>query len=454
MVTREVDVVVVGLGPGGEAAATQLAEAGLDVVGVERRLVGGECPYYGCVPSKMILRAAGALAESRRVPDLAGGATTDPDWAVVAKRIRAEATADWDDRAAVERLERAGVQFVRGQARLAGDRTVEVSPSTGSGGTTYTARRGVLLNTGTEPAVPPVDGLDGTPYWTNRDAVRAETMPATLVVVGGGAIGVELAQGLARFGAQVTIIESTDRILAVEEPEASEAVARALAAEGVQLLTSSQAEAVSYDDGRFQVRVGEQTLHADKLLIATGRRPNLADIGLETVGLDPDAPALGTDDRMRAGDGLWAVGDITGKGMFTHMSMYQAAVATADILGNDGPAADYRAVPRVTFTDPEVGSVGRTEKQAREHGVTVSIGTSEPGARGWIADAPEQVKLVADADRGVLVGATAVGPMGGEVLSMLTTAVHAEVPVETLRSMIYAYPTFHRAVETAVKNLG
>ena len=449
MSEHEVDVLVVGLGPGGEAVATELATAGLDVVGVDRHLVGGECPYYGCIPSKMMVRAADALAESRRVDGLAGHATVTPDWSPVHARIRDEATTDWDDQAAVDRLVEAGVTFVRGAARLSGSRTVEVD------GATYTARKGVVLNTGTEPSAPPIDGLDATPYWTNRDAVKVETAPGSLIVIGGGAVGAEMAQAFARFGTEVTVLEVGDRILAPEEPEASKLIGEVFGHEGIQVLAGAKIEAVEYVDGQFAVRLGEQTLHAEKLLVAAGRRPNLGDIGLETVGLDPSARSLEVDGRMRAGDGLWAIGDITGKGAFTHVSMYQAAIAVRDILGQEGPEAAYHAVPRVTFTDPEVGSVGMSEKQARDAGLNVQVGLTDLGssARGWIAKAEGLIKVVADADRGVLVGATAVGPSGGEVLSMLATAVHAEVPVATLRSMIYAYPTFHRAVEEAIKDL-
>jgi pyruvate/2-oxoglutarate dehydrogenase complex dihydrolipoamide dehydrogenase (E3) component len=196
-------------------------------------------------------------------------------------------------------------------------------------------------------------------------------------------------------------------------------------------------------------------ISADKLLVAAGRRTYLSDFGLDTVGLDPAARTLDTDDQMRCTEGIWAIGDITGKGAFTHMSMYQSAIAVRDILGREGPTAEYHAVPRVTFTDPEVGSVGLTEKQARDAGMAVRVGHTDlaSSARGWIAKAEGLVKLVEDADRGVLVGATSVGPSGGEILSMLTTAVHARVPTATLRSMIYAYPTFHRAVEEALKDL-
>ncbi|MGD9960218.1 dihydrolipoyl dehydrogenase family protein [Nocardioides sp.] len=445
----EVDVVVLGLGPGGEAVAGQLAQAGLKVVGVDRRLVGGECPYFGCVPSKMMIRAADALAESRRVPELSGAVEVRPDWGIVADRIRDEATDDWDDAVAVERLVKAGATFVRGHGRLTGPGRVEVD------GTTYVASRGVVLNTGTEPGVPPVDGLADTPYWTNRDIMQLRELPATLVVIGGGAIGAELAQVMARFGVAVTLIEVAERILAPEEPEASAVVAAAFAHDGIQVLTGATISSVSYAEGTFSVHLEDQVVSADKLLVAAGRRPNLGDVGLETVGLDPSARAIETDERMRAGDKLWAIGDIVGKGAFTHVSMYQSEVAVRDILGQDGPWADYRAVSRVTFTDPEVGSVGLSEKQAREAGLQVTTGTTALGdsTRGWIAKADGVIKLVADADRGILVGATAVGPSGGEIMSMLATAVHAEVPVSTLKTMHFAYPTFHRAVQSALADL-
>ena len=450
MATNACEVVVIGLGPGGEATATELAKAGLSVVGVDERLVGGECPYFGCIPSKMVIRASDALAEGRRIPDLAGEAEVRPDWSQVADRIRDEATDDWDDQVAVKRLEDAGVRFVRGHGRLTGPRTVEV------GGETFEAARGVVLNPGTAPAVPPIDGLADTPYWTNRDVLRIESVPGSLIVIGGGAIGAEVAQAVARFGVRVTVLEMGDRILGPEEPEASAAVANAFAQDGVQVLTEVTIESVSYDDGRFEVIVDGQSLDAEKLLVAAGRRPNLADLGLDSVGLDPSARVVEVDEAMRAGDGLWAIGDVTGKGAFTHLSMYQSAVCVRDILDQEGPTADYRAVPHVTFTDPEVGAVGMTEKQARDAGLTVRIGLTDiaSSTRGWIAKAQGLIKLVEDADRGVLVGATSVAPSGGEILGMLTTAVHAEVPTDTLRSMIYAYPTLHRALETALKDLG
>jgi pyruvate/2-oxoglutarate dehydrogenase complex dihydrolipoamide dehydrogenase (E3) component len=446
---NDVDVVVVGLGPGGEAVATRLARAGLEVVAVDRRLVGGECPYFACVPTKMMVRAADVLAEGRRIPGLAGSSTVTSDWAPVHGRVRDEATADWNDEAAVNRLKEAGATFARGTARLTGPRQVDVE------GATYTARRGVVLNTGTEPAVPPIEGLADTPYWTNRDVARLAELPGSLLVIGGGAVGVELVQTFARFGVAVTVVEGGDRILAAEEPESSELLTGVLESEGVEILTGATVGSVSYADGQFSVHVDGRTLQADKLLVATGRRADLSGLGLDAVGLDPAARTIEVDARMRAGDGLWALGDITGKGGFTHVSMYQSGIVVRDVLGEGGPDASYHAVPHVTFTDPEVGSVGMTEQMARDAGLDVRVAVTDlaSSTRGWIHRSQGLIKLVEDARRGVLVGATSVGPTGGEVLSMLVTAVHAEVPTDTLRTMIYAYPTFHRAVEDALSKL-
>jgi pyruvate/2-oxoglutarate dehydrogenase complex dihydrolipoamide dehydrogenase (E3) component len=444
----DVDVVVVGLGPGGEHAAIKLGRAGLDVVAIENRLVGGECPYYGCVPSKMMIAAAHAVAAVRRVADFAGTAQVQPDFGQVAQRVRDEATDDWDDKVAVDRLEESGVTFVRGTGRLDGPGRVVV------GETTYVAARGVVVNTGTAPSAPPIDGLADTPYWTNRDAVALTELPASVVVLGGGPIGCEFAQIFARFGVQVTVVEALPRLLAQDEPEAAELLEKALAAEGVRVHTGVEIASVSYADGAFTLDLGDQQITGDKLLVAAGRRLNLQGLGLETVGLDPEADAVEVDDRLRAADKLYAVGDITGKGAYTHVSMYQAAVVVRDVLGEDGPAADYRGVTRVTYTEPEVASVGLTEAKAREAGLTVTTATGDLGARGWIAKEEGLVKLVADRERGVLVGATVVGSAGGEVLSMLALAVHAETPLATLRSMHFAYPTFYRAVETVLGDLG
>ncbi|HEY3609068.1 MAG TPA: NAD(P)/FAD-dependent oxidoreductase [Pseudonocardiaceae bacterium] len=449
-----VDVVVIGMGPGGDEIANRLAEAGLAVVGVDQRLLGGECPYYGCIPSKMIIRGANALAEGRRVSVLAGHAAVQPDFAPVARRIRQEATDNWDDKVGVDRFEGRGGRFIRGHGRLTGPGSVTVTTSDRT--VELTVRRAIVLNTGTDPAVPPIPGLADSPYWTNRDILTVEKAPESLIVLGGGAIGCELAQAFARFGTRVSVVGSAPRLLHYEEPESSALIEAAFAEDGIEVHNGARVTEVRYGDG-FTVAFGGGQVEAQHLLVAAGRRSTLDQLGLDTIGLDPTAHTLDPDEHLRVADGVWALGDITGKGAFTHMSMYQAAIALRDILGEPGHGAEYHAVPRVTFTDPEVGSVGITEAQARDRGMNVRVGTADiaDSSRGFIHKVGNTglIKLVEDADRGVLVGATSAGPTGGEVLSALVVAVHAEVPTERLAQMIYAFPTFHRAIETAVHDL-
>jgi len=456
---EQTDLVVIGLGPGGEALATAVAKAGLRVVAVDKHLVGGECPYYGCIPTKMMVRAADLVAEAGRADQLSGDVTMASSWAPVAERVSVQATDHWDDRVAVERLEAAGATVRHGVARLDGPKRVVVRAPDG-GETAYAADKGVVLNPGTRPSWPGVPGLEGTPFWTNRDAVQVTTLPGSLIVLGGGPIGCELAQVFARFGVQVTVVQQGPRLLPANEPEAAALLEDVFVHEGIRVLTDAQTTRVSYEHGTFTLSLGDgQELSADKLLVAAGRKTNLQDLDLFTVDIDPSVHFLEVDDRMRVAgvDGLWAIGDVTGKGAFTHVSMYQSAIAGRDILGEDGPPAAYHALPHTTFTDPEVAGVGMTEAQAREAGTSVRTGSTKleessrgfthgPGARGLI-------KVVEDADRGVLVGATVVGPAGGEIIGFLEVAVHAAVPVDTLRSMIYPYPTFHRAIESALADL-
>ena len=447
------DVAVIGMGPGGEHVAGTLAERGLRVLGVDNALVGGECPYWGCIPSKMMIRAANALAEARRVPQLGGTVgEVRPDWAPVARRIREEATDNWDDTVAVERFVGKGGTFVRGMGRLTGPGQVEVD------GSAYSVTRGVVVATGTRPAIPPIAGLDQVPFWTNHEAVQTKELPTSMIVLGGGAIGCELAQVFARFGVHVSVVEAADHLLPMEEPEAGELLKEVFEAEGMDVHVGTTASRVDSDGEGVAVQLEAGTvIRAERLLVATGRRADPAAAGLDAVGVDPSARTAPIDDHCKVVDGVWAVGDITGQGAFTHVAMYQAGIVIRDLLGEDGPPADYRALPRVTFSDPEVGSVGLTEKQARDQFASVSVGsTLVPNtARGWIHKAGNEglIKLVADTDRGVLVGATAMGPTGGEVLGALTVAVHAQVPLDTLRSMIYAYPTFHRGIEDALRAL-
>ena len=428
--------------------AAGLAKAGLDVIGVEAELVGGECPYWGCIPSKMAIRAANLLAEARRIDGMAGSATVTPDFGVVAQRIRDEATDNWDDAVAVKRLEDSGARFIRGKGRIVGERRVEV------GGQRIEARKGVVLNTGTRAMIPPIDGLSDTPYWTNREALKAKAAPASLVVMGGGSIGLELAQMFSRFGTDVTVVEAGPRLLGPEEPDSSDMIAKVFTNEAIRVHVDSKVTRVGHDGTRFKVTFGGTDVSAEQLLVATGRESRIDNIGLDSVGVDARGKFVDVDEHQRVNEWLWAIGDITGKGAFTHISMYQAAIAQRSILGTDGPGADYSALSRVTFTDPEIGAVGMTEKQARDAGINVrtsSTGIPE-SSRGWLHKAGNNgfIKLVIDDDRGIIVGATSAGPMGGETLSGLAMAVHARIPLESLRHAIWAYPTFWRAIESAL----
>ncbi|MFN2562821.1 MAG: NAD(P)/FAD-dependent oxidoreductase [Jatrophihabitans sp.] len=456
------DLIVLGLGPGGEELTGKVAAAGRSVLGIDPHLVGGECPYYGCIPSKMILRAAGTLAESRRVNQLSGHASDSPDFGPVATRIRDEATDDWNDKVAVERLEGKGATIQRGAGRLAG-RGDEGRLRVEVGGETHTAAA-VCVATGTAPAMPPIDGLDGLPrgvddlVWTNREIVKARAAPRSMVVIGGGAIGCELSQGFARFGTAVTVIEGAPHLLMPEEPEAGAVVADVFAREGITVHQGVGVQSVARGgDGVIVTLADGSTATGEKLLVAAGRRPNLSHIGLETVGLDPNARSLDVDEHMRAADGVFAIGDVTGKGAFTHVAVWQARVLAAHILGQQEPYGGYHAVAWATFTDPEVGRVGLTEQQARDKGLSVRVGRQQfaSNSRGWIHGPGNDgfVKIIEDVDRGILVGATVVGPYGGELLGMLTLAVHAEVPVASMATMHYAFPTLHRAVLEAVLDL-
>ncbi|MGH8862058.1 MAG: dihydrolipoyl dehydrogenase family protein [Jatrophihabitantaceae bacterium] len=458
------DLIVLGLGPGGEEVAERTAEAGWSVLGVDANLVGGECPYYGCIPSKMMLRGAQLLAEARRVPGMAGAAEVTADFAPVGRRIRKEATDDWNDRVAVERFESTGGTFVRGAARIAGrdgtDVLVEVD------GTTYAGPH-VVVATGTAPALPPIDGLADLPrgvdelVWTNREAVQAMSAPESLLVLGGGAVGCEMAQAFARFGTAVTVIEPGPRLLHPEEPEASATITEVFRREGITIHCGAKPARVAAGGAGVQITLEDGTgLTAAKVLVAAGRKPNL-DIGLDSVGLDAAPTHLSVDEHMRVlhGDrvvpGLYAIGDIAGHGAFTHLAVWQSRVLTAHLLGQDEPFGGYHGLAWVTFTDPEVGRVGMSERQARDAGLQVRTGTAPipSNTRGWIHGRGNDgfVKVIEDAGSGTLVGATVTSPAGGEILAVLTLAVHAKVQVAQLATMHYVFPTLHRAVLEAIR---
>lgn len=449
------EVVVLGMGPGGEEVAERLAEAGVDVVGIEKELVGGECPYWACIPTKMMVRGSNMLAEAARMPQLSGDVQVTPRWSAVADRIRADATDDWDDTAAVARFEGLGGRFVRGAGRLDGPARVVV------GDDVVEASRAVVIATGTRPVVPfrHIDGLSDVPYWTNRDAVKTTTAPSSLVVIGGGVVGCEFAQVFARYGARVVIIEGSRHLLPSEEVEACQLLHDVFAREGIEVCTGASAKAVAIGGDGVVVTLDDgSTVTGAHLLVATGRQADLDAIGATTIGVPSDARWIRVDDHLRVDgvDGVYAIGDVTGGG-FTHIAVHHARIVIDDILGRPTHGHEHHAVPRVAFTDPEVGAVGMTERAAREAGIDVRTGYAlvRNSSRGHIHKLGNDgfIKVVADTASNVLVGATSVGPCGGEVLAVLTLAVHARIPIDVVRRMITAYPTFHRTVADALADL-
>lgn len=447
------DVIVLGMGTSGEDASLRLAGAGIDVVGIEAKLVGGECPYWACIPTKSLVRSANLLAEARRADGLVGRVDVHPDWSVIASRIRSEITGGWDDSAGVGRFEARGGRFVRGWGRVVGPRTVDVD------GEVLKARRGILVATGSEPRIPPIPGLDEVPYWTNHEAVATEELPESLVVLGGGAVGCELGQVFARFGVDVTLVEGADRVLPGEEPEASRVVAEALAGDGIELRLGVRADAVRPRDSRSSLLLSDgDEITAERVLVATGRRGDAEALGLASAGAAIEDGFVSVDGTMRAAEGLWAIGDVTGEALLTQVAEYQGTIAVEDILGAAPRPADYSVLPRAVFTDPEVGAVGMTEAVARSEGREVEVVTKDLSAtfRGWLhaGDNSGVIKLVVDGGRERLLGATVVGPNASEVLGFLALAVQQRTRLADLVNTIYAFPTFYGGIGEALGAYG
>jgi dihydrolipoamide dehydrogenase len=440
------DAIVLGAGPAGEAAVTRLHEQGLRIALVERELVGGECAYWACMPSKTLLRAPEVRCEAARTPGTSAPAIS---WDDVAE-YRDFMIRNLDDAEQVKDYDRQGVRVLKGEARFEDERTVRV------GEQTLTGDR-ILIATGSGSQIPSIPGLREAGFWTNREATTVREVPDSVVVMGGGPVGIELSQLFARLGAKVVLVEAASRLLAREHPRVSELIAQALEGAGVDVRCDAEVSRVSASNGSRVIHVGDERIDASQLVVAIGRAPRVQDLGLERAGIRAAEDGIDVDDRCRAGDGIWAIGDVTGVMPFTHVAKYQARIAAADIAG-ESVSADYTAVPRVVFCDPEVAAVGLSAEDARARGidaVSERVELQASIARPWTyeADPRGERELVADREQGVLVGAWAVSPLASEWIHFASLAIKAGVPLSVLRDTVPQFPTYCEAYQKVVERL-